>query len=463
MDTSPKPWISQRTARVVIGVALVIKLLIVVWNAVTYNNTTYDFHRHKGRAAAAGLRVSKSTYNQPLYYLQCLPFVEDIQKAKIKEGYTHRDLINFLRFANVPYIFLFYILWLYFIIPRLIPDWKAASIASMVLLGFPGFQKLAVMSHPDNLVLALSAAGIAFWLWFRGRSFTTAWRDWAAVIGFGVIVGLLGLTRPFAAAPVFVLSVAGVLAIAQGRRLFSVGFLSRAAVFTLIVGTLSLSWFVYRWHETGWIKAGYDENWVGQFRPYRKDLDRVHYFTSFYFADLIREPNMLNEAFGYNGKPKVTNDMSNSFLTIAYSEFWGDHWLYFSSSRWRTEQKLWPKRVLFVVAFLILPLLAVRFFGGVRTSMRRMIRREPDGDVDALLVLYVLLGGALYFYWLTGEALLPGANTPIKFIYNAHLMPVIVAIAFLNDLGPRRYNAWFVYSALVFITALPVATFWPTR
>ena len=202
---------------------------------------------------------------------------------------------------------------------------------------------------------------------------------------------------------------------------------------------------------------------MGRFREHRKDLDRVHYFTSFYFSDLLREPNMTSEACGYTGRPKTTNGMSNSFMTIAYAQFWGDHWLYFSSSTIGVEHKLWPKRVLFVVALLMLPLLAIRFFGGVLTTVRRLARGDPDADVDVLLVLYAFLGVALYLHWLMGDALLPGSNTPVKFVYNAHLVPVIVTIAFLRDLGPRRFNAWLAYSTLVFVAAVPVATFWPTK
>jgi hypothetical protein len=170
---------------------------------------------------------------------------------------------------------------------------------------------------------------------------------------------------------------------------------------------------------------------------------------------------LLNEAIGYDGWPKVTNDMSNSFPTIAYSEFWGDHWLYFSSPKRRTEGKLWPKRVLFVVALFMLPLLGLRFVGGVVTTGRRLARGDPDADADALVVLYFLLGLALYFHWLMGDALLPGANTPIKFIYNAHLVPVFVIVAFFKDIGPRQFNAWLTYAGIVFLAALPIATFWP--
>ena len=455
------PWISERRARTVVAVALVAKLALLVWNAAAYNNKPYDYYWHKARATSAGLRVGPMAYNPPLYYLPCLPFVEDISKGRLKKGVTGDFLIDLLRYTNIVYLSLFYLCWIYLIIPKLIPSWRSATIASLVLLGFPGFQKLGAMANPDNLVVGLSALGLAYWLWFRSRPSRSGWRDWGAVAVFGVIVGLIGMTRPFAVVPVFVLSLAGIVALVRERGLFTRAFFSRAILFTLLVGTISLSWYAYRWHATGVLGGAYNERWIGQFREHRDDLDRLHYFTSFYFSDLLREPNMRNKAFAYKEKPKATSDMSNSFLTIAYSEFWGDQWLYFSSKKWRTEGKRWPKRVLFVVALLMLPLLVLRFAGGAIVTARRLVRGHPDADADAFMVTYFVLGVILYFYWLMGDALLPGANTPIKFVYNAHLVPVFVVVAFLKDLGPGRFNAWLAYSGLVFLTALPVATFWP--
>ena len=109
----------------------------------------------------------------------------------------------------------------------------------------------------------------------------------------------------------------------------------------------------------------------------------------------------------------------------------------------------------------MLPLLGLRFVGGVFATGRALARGDPDADVGLLLTLYFVLGVALYFYWLMGDALLPGANSPIKFIYNAHLVPVFVAVAFLAPIGVRRFNAWLIYAAVVFVAALPVAMFWP--
>jgi hypothetical protein len=440
--------------------AFALKLAILVWNSVTYSGVPYDYNHHKARAASAGLRVHAMAYNPPLYYLPCLPFVEDIEKGELKEGYERGDLTHFLRHTNLIYLLIFYACWVYVIIPRLVRDWRAATIASLVLLALPGFQKLGVMSHPDNLVAGLSAFGIASWLWFRERSSKTGWLDWAGVVGFGTLVGLVGMTRPFAAVPVFVLCLGGLIVLLKERGL-TVGFLSRALVMTALVGTISLSWYVHRWNETGTFGGSYDVGWVGKFRPYREQLDFTHYFTSFYFKELLREPNVRNPAAGDNWEPSADNDMSNSFPTIAYSEFWGDHWLYFSSPKWRVEGKRWPKRLLFVVALPMLPLLAWRFLGGVVIVGRRLRTGDEDADADAVLLLYFVLGLALYFYWLMGDVLLPGVNSPIKFIYNAHLVPVFVTLAFLGGLSSRRFNLWLGYTVLTFVFALPIAVFWP--
>jgi len=459
-STLSRPWVSQRIARALVAGAFALKLAILVWNSVTYNGTTYDYYHHKRRAAAAGLRMDSMSYNPPLYYLPCLPFVEDIHERKIKEGYNHQFLVSLLRHTNLIYLLMFYLCWVYVIIPRLITDWRAATIASVVLLSLPGFQKLAAMTHPDNALAGLAALGIASWLWLRDRHPKTRRLDWAGVLGFGTLVGVVGLTRPFAAVPVFVLCLGGLIALRKERGI-SLGFFARALVMTVLVGTISLSWYVYRWHETGTPGARYVEGWVAKFRPYREQLDVTHYLTSFYFGDLLREPNVRNPAAGDNWNPSVNNDMSNSYPTIAYSEFWGDHWLYFSSPKMRVEGKRWPKRVLFVVALAMLPLLAWRFLGSLAIVVRRLRAGNEDADADALLLLYLSLGVALYFYWLMGDALLPGVNSPIKFIYNAHLVPVFVTLAFLGNLSSRQYKLWLGYTLLVFVSSLPFVVFWP--
>jgi hypothetical protein len=39
---------------------------------------------------------------------------------------------------------------------------------------------------------------------------------------------------------------------------------------------------------------------------------------------------------------------------------------------------------------------------------------------------------------------------------------LVVTIAFFKAFGPRQFNAWFAYAGIVFLAALPVATFWPS-
>ena len=449
-NTESGNWVNQRNARTLVLAVFLLKMAIVVSNTIVYRAAPYDYHWHGTRAASAGLRVDAMAYNPPLYYLPCLPFVEDVQKGEIKEGYTRRALIDVLRATNIGYFLIFYLCWLYVIVPAFIRDWRAATMASLVLLALPGFQKTAVMSGPDNALAGLSALAFAGWIWFRKREARVGWRDWAAIAGYAALVGLVGNTRPFAAVPVFVLCLAGLITLFRRHRL-GWRFLSRALLMICTVGVISLPWYLYRWHETGMLKAAYNEAWVGPFRPYRDKVDRTHYFTSFYFVDLLREPNLLNPAIGYDGRPKSDSTMANSFPTIAYSEFWGDHWLYFSSQRYRTEGKLWPKRLLFVVALPMLPLLAWRFVRSLVLITRRILDGDEDADTNAILLLYFVLGVALYMYWLTGEALLPGANTPIKFMYNTHVVPVFVTLAFLGTMSERRFLWWLGYTTLLFV------------
>ena len=60
-----------------------------------------------------------------------------------------------------------------------------------------------------------------------------------------------------------------------------------------------------------------------------------------------------------------------------------------------------------------------------------------------------------------GDALTPGVNSGIKFLYNAHLVPVFVTLAFLKPMSSRPFNLWIGYTLLVFVASLPFVVFWP--
>ena len=459
---SASRWGGKRLARLVVGLAFVVKLVVTVWNTFAYDNKPYDVKHHIQRATAAGLNLKQNSYDPPLYYLPSLAYLEDHKTGSIKEGYDKDALLQLLRETNLVYVTAFYLCWIYLIIPKLVPSWRSATVASLVLLALPGFQKLEVMTHPDNLLLALSSIALAFWAWLRARRPRPGLVDWLIWVAYGVVVGLVGWTRPFAAIPVVVLWLAGVTVLARKWGAFRWSFVSRFLVMSALASTISAAWYVYRWKETGVVGGTYNKKWVGPYAPFRAELDKRHFLTSFYLRQLLKTPNIA--LVGRGGKkyePHSKSDVTNSFPTIAFSEFWGDHWLYFSSTRWRTDEKVTVKRVLFVVALPMLPLLALRWLRAGAGAVMGLVTRRRD-DVCAILLLYTVLATAMYFYWLLGDALMPGIHSPIKFIYNAHIVPVAVTLAWLDAIRGWRFAAWLGYALLVFVVALPMAIFIPT-
>lgn len=458
------PWLSRRGARALILFALLLKLLASAWNASAFDGLPYDNGHHRDRASHGGLEVDDLAYDPPLYYIPALVHVEDRKVGRLKPGATSDDLLQTLRYTNVVYLALFYCCWLYVIFPRLIRNWRATTIASVILLALPGYQKLGCVSHADNLLVSLSAVALAFFVWLRDRQRPLA--DWFLVVGYSLMVGLVGWTRPFAAVPVFVLWLGGMALLVRDHRGRWLALASRAAVITVLVGAIASGWYVKRYHKLGHISPGYSD-WVEPYVRYRPKLGKWHFFTSVYPKKLLELPNMLHcypkQKYARTKlKPSVKKDITNSFPTIAYSELWGDHWVRFSSSKYRTEEKLWPKRMLLVAALPLVLLLAARFFRAVGRTLLMAVRKTPGAGVRGLLLLYVVLAAALYFYWLTHSALTPGLNSAIKFTYNAHVFPVGLAIAWLDGVGPRRYNLWLGYVLMVFMLALPIAVFWPS-
>jgi hypothetical protein len=116
---------------------------------------------------------------------------------------------------------------------------------------------------------------------------------------------------------------------------------------------------------------------------------------------------------------------------------------------------------LFVAALPLTILLALRFARGALSAIAASLRRRRGWDAAAIPAAYVAAGVALYLYWLLGDALLPGGNTPIKFIYNAHIVPAIVLVGFSRRIT-RGFGIWLAYATVLFLVALPVAVFWPS-
>ena len=433
---------SERALRRLVIVLLCIKLAATVWATAVHKERVYDGDHHRHRARSGGLAVDKMSYNPPLYYFPAIPFTSDGARMRV------------LRLTNIVWIAIFYIAWIGFILPRVIAQKRARAIVAILLLALPGYQKLAAMVHPDNLHAALSALAVAAWLGYSRRLIpSNPDRSWRSLLGVSFAIGIAGWTRPFSAATVAALSGGLTLSLVRGFG-FSRRFLARLMVAGLLVGTVSSSWYAYRWAATGKLGPAYRRGFQAKFERDRKDYDYVHYFSSFYLNDLLKKPYRTDRP----RKPRARS-VHNSFFTLMYSEIWGDHWLYFSGKGGK-DGKRWPKRILFVVALVLLPWLMVGWFRTAATFLRR--RRRPKSALPALVMTVYAVGAtALYLYWQMGDGLTPGKNSAVKFIYNAHIFPLALTLAFLVPMGRRCLDAWLVYALILYAAALGVAVYWP--
>ena len=502
------PFIAPRAGRFVVGVLFSLKILLLAWNAIVFDTRGYDHTHHADRALFGGLRVSKMAYNPPPYYLPALllprpadvPLIErnpetagdDEEAVQAREERRvpttaserrHRAaLLALLRYTNVLYVGAFYWLWIYFSFPRLLPGPGAWFLASVLLLALPGYQKLGVMTHPDNLFAATSAACAAGWLGLRER-----WtRRSAGVdtngVGFwhlawlALAIGAAGLTRPFAIVPVLVFS--GVLVVyvrrLEGPTIAWPRMLLRAGALLTVIGALSLGWYVYRWSRSGEVTNAYKTAYMARFEKHKKDFDFVGYFTRFRLGDLLENPN--RQMAKDKDRPIPDNPRANTFFTLLYSEFWGDHWLHFSGPA-KKETKLWPKRVVLTTAlavpFVLLWALVQRSRDiwknaratlgkvGARPFVSRALELGTVFEREIVLLGLAGFGAALFVYWQTGPALLPGKNSTIKFIYVATFVPPGIALLFGRRMQPLTFNVLAAYFLTLFIAAFPVAMFWP--
>src|SRR5258708_39303237 len=112
--------------------------------------------------------MGRWAYTPPLYYWPALPSVsvgkyyDDHYRPIIdpnpnEESDRAISLLERVRAFNIPYLLAFYIAWIYYIFPHVLPGRRAWFLASLFLLTIPGYQKAAVMAHPDNLLMCLSA------------------------------------------------------------------------------------------------------------------------------------------------------------------------------------------------------------------------------------------------------------------------------------------------------------------
>jgi hypothetical protein len=449
---------------VLIRSLLGLKLAISSWNAWFTHDLTYDRVDHLFRAKHSLWTLEGHSYDPPLYYVPAYLFRLLAGKAA-----TDANLIRVLRFENLAILAVGYVCWIYVIIPRLFRDWRSRTIASVLLLVLPTYQKVAQLAHPDNLHFGLASAAFAMWIYLwsdRTHDPTSKQHRWQSkLVALAVLIGATGMTRPFAAVSVLVFWGATMVLIARRWEKPRWPMLREMIMVSAIAATLSSSWFVYRKLETGVVGGTYNDNYIKKYAPHRASVKLLPYFSTFYFGALLREPNRDVAALDEGAETPFQSKYGNSFPTIAYSEFWGDHWCYFSgaptSEAWSKEEKRWPKRVMFVLALPVSVFLLVRFFPSVVGTVRRA-RVDWRGAFPALvLIAYLLLGSILFLWWQAGAGMTPGKNSSIKALYNAHLIAPLVLVPFLRPVSKRLFVPLLLMTALVGAASLPLVMFWP--
>jgi len=419
-----------------------------------------------------------------------------------------------LRYTNIFWVGLFYLTWIYYSFPRLLRGFQPWFLASLLLLVMPGYQKLGVMSHPDNMFAGTAGAAIAMWLYIRERwqartaaampieaapsEISPASRDAAAsvpsadaaraadlaassqprlalshLIGFALAIGLMALTRPFAAVPTAVLSVVCAVYVLRSARGSLLRQLPRLLLVGTIIGVMSVSWYAYRWKKSGEVTNAYRTGYISKFEKRRANFDYRSYYTTLNLHDLIVDPS---RKMGDGEGVYADTPLANSFFTLLYSEIWGDQWLYFSGPKMR-DNKVWPKRMLLVCALAVPPTMLVlgllslwALIGRIRKKaqdtspspfFRRLLLLLAAFEPELVLLSIALLGAALFVYWQGGPALLPGKNSTVKFIYIATLFPPAIALVFGRRLRPVVFNVLSGYFLVLYVVAYPVAMYWP--
>jgi hypothetical protein len=500
------PEITERSGRFIIALLLCLKLMLLVWNAIVYDGVTYQPERQSDRALFGGLKIGKLSYDPPLYYLpaRLLPRPADVplverssDEPTVRPGIVRKkqpskqerafrgELLDVLRYTNVLWVGFFYVAWIYYAFPRLLRDRRAWFLASLALLAIPGYQKLAAMSHPDNLFAAASALSVCVWLWLRQRwqetSFSSdanlplatghAVRDLTV---FALAIGLVGLTRPLALAYIAPLTLVALVYAARFSATSWQQLLGRAMLIVTLVGVMSASWYIVRWRQTGVVLASVPADVSADYEPLRRGFPYAHYFLSFYPAKLWDNPNV-----GFGEAPTGTDARSapvNSFLTLLHSEVWGDHWLSFSGPK-QKDTKAWAKRISFSTA-LLTPFITLLLFaawlwsfgkrgtkiwqaGGSTLVVERLRSLGTTLETELVLGAISVLGAALFVWWQTGPALLPGDHSSLKFVHVAAFFPPAIALLLSRTLEklPALLLAGYVF--VVFVAAFPVAMYYP--
>lgn len=478
-----RPLLSPRSGRCLIVLLFVLKLLLLIWNAKVFDGKTYDAGYHADRAVFGGLRPGKTAHDPPLYYLSALsvsrpddvprvarePAGEDDEAGESPptrqprmsraEKLYRGELLSALRHSNVLWLGLFYAIWLFWSLPRLVCGFQAWFLAALLLLAVPAYQRLGAMSHPDNMFVGTASVATGMWLflWERWQRNATI-RFWH-LLSFALSIGVMAGTRWLAIAPAAVL---GVVCVVYTLRSFGNERLTlapRLLLLAALMASLNVGWFVERRAAARDAGAEY----VTSYAP-RLDRDRAGFNYARYYAS-FRLRRLLDAERGSS---------SDSFPTLIYSEIWGDEWQSFVDPKAK-DGKVWPKRVLLAWA-LAVPLICIVLSVTMLASLVERLRRRRDANMassmpsstpwpalerEFVLLALAVLGGGLFVLWQGGPGLLPGDNSSVRFNSIAAALPPAIALLFARPLRPLPFNLLTSYFVCLFVFGFPIAMYWP--
>lgn len=475
-----RPLLSPRSGRCLIALLLLIKLALLIWNAVVFDGRPYDAGYHADRAVFGGLRPSKTAHDPPLYYLPTLavgrpdgvdrltrePTGEDGEGGELpparqprmsRAEKTHRaELLGTLRHTNVLWLGLFYAAWLFWSLPRLVSGFQAWFLASLLLLAVPAYQRLGAMSHPDNMFVGMASVATGLWLFLRERWQREKAIEFWQLLLFAASIGIMAGTRWLAIAPAAVLSVVCMIYARRsvGDRLLALA--PRVLLLGALICSLSAAWFVHRRATASEPGKEYVASYAPRLDRDRAGFDYARYYTTFHVRRLL------------DGDGGASAD---SFPTLIYSEIWGDEWQSFVDPKAK-DSKDWPRRVLLACA-LPVPLLCIvlgvamlvalvdRLKQAVTDAGARTASTKAELEGELVLLALTLLGAGVFVCWQAGPGLLPGDNSSVRFNSIAGVLPPAIALLFARPLRPLAFNLLTPYFVCLFLLAFPLAMYWP--
>jgi hypothetical protein len=476
--------------RSILTVLLFVKLIAMLWNAAVYPvSNHYDSSHHRLAMITCGLEASKYQYNQPLYYLIGCPltvwsyythfpnFIEDIVVPKIRgekvtTPYFEKHGVKIYQglkeavaryaqpamvYVNIVMVFVFYILMLFRVFPRLLPNPNEWLLAGTILLCFPVIQKLGAMVHPDNLLLLMSPVLFLSYIRFCSHVKPTM----KQVAWFALIISLTGLTRPLAVWLVGLFSLMGVWHIwssvpPSGNWRLSKQKTAKLFVFSSIIIILCSSWWIYRYQQSGSIITVSSERYTARYKTIPSQFDKYKYFFSFPFSNLYQEPNRL---LNYSTPAREAAGMmaNDSYFLVLFSDFWADHFLYFTPRVMKEEKKGFKQTMLVVALPLTLLLLIGAFIGMVRDGY--LLFQCCDKEEKWRFIAAVSgFGGILFFTFYASEIGMEiGKQAQVKGTRIANAVPFIIP-AFVALFSKWKHATlslqYYVY--LAYAASLPI-------